>query len=160
MLYYASQSIGIFIGHLILYYLSGVIYMKLIFCVEKDNGMMFFGKRHSQDRNLRAKLMKIVGDNKLWMSSYSAKQFTDYQTIIVDDDYMSKAGTDDYCFVENKEYTVVGVTEIILCNWNRKYPSDKFFSTDLKDSNFKRVSTEDIVGSSHKKITIEIWRRN
>lgn len=134
--------------------------MKLIFCIEKDNGIMFFGKRHSQDKNLRAKLIEMVGDNKLWMSNYSAKQFTDYKNIIIDDDYMSKAGTEDYCFVEDRDYIVIGVSEIILCHWNRKYPSDKFFSVDLKGNNFKKVSSEDIVGSSHKKITIETWRRN
>ena len=121
---------------------------------------MFFGKRHSQDKNLRAKLIEMVGDNKLWMSNYSAKQFTDYKNIIIDDDYMSKAGTEDYCFVEDRDYIVIGVSEIILCHWNRKYPSDKFFGVDLKGNNFKKVSSEDIVGSSHKKITIETWRRN
>ena len=132
--------------------------MKLIFCLEKNKGMMFFGKRHSQDRELRKKLIEMTEGHKLWMSTYSAKQFAEYSSIIVDDDYMSKAQSDDYCFVEDKGYSVDGVSEIVLCHWNRKYPSDKFFEIDLKKEGFKKESTEDIKGSSHEKITIEVWR--
>lgn len=132
--------------------------MKLIICLEKNKGMMFVGKRHSQDRELRRKLIEITAGHKLWMSTYSAKQFAEYSSIIVDDDYMSKAQSDDYCFVEDKGYSVDGVSEIVLCHWNRKYPSDKFFEIDLKKEGFKKESTEDIKGSSHEKITIEVWR--
>lgn len=132
--------------------------MKLIFCLEKDKGMMFFGKRHSQDRELRKKLIEMTEGHKLWMSNYSAKQFTEYETIIADDDYMHKVQSDDYCFVEDKAYSVDGVSEIVLCHWNRKYPSDKFFEIDLKKEGFKKERTEDIKGSSHEKITIEVWR--
>ena len=132
--------------------------MKLIFCLEKNKGMMFFGKRHSQDRELRKNLIETTGGHKLWMSNYSAKQFAEYSSIIVDDDYMSKTESDDYCFVEDKAYRTDGVSEIVLCHWNRKYPSDKFFEIELKKAGFKKVSTEDIKGSSHEKITIEVWR--
>lgn len=132
--------------------------MKLIFCLEKDNGIMFFGKRHSQDRNLRKKLIEMTEGQKLWMSNYSAKQFAEYSSIIVDDDYMSKAESDDYCFVEDKAYRTDGVSEIVICHWNRKYPSDKFFEIDLKKEGFKKEGSENIEGSSHKKITIEVWR--
>lgn len=132
--------------------------MKLIICLEKNKGMMFFGKRHSQDRELRKKLIEMTAGHKLWMSNYSAKQFAEYSSIIVDDDYMSKAESNDYCFVEDKSYGIDGVSEIVLCHWNRKYPSDKFFEIDLKKEGFKKESTEDMKGSSHEKITIEVWR--
>ena len=120
---------------------------------------MFFGKRHSQDRELRKKLIEMTYGHKLWMSNYSAKQFTDYSTIIIDDDYINKAEPDDYCFVEDKSYSVEGVTEFMLFHWNRKYPSDKFFEIDLKKEGFKKISSEEIKGSSHKKITIEVYRK-
>lgn len=133
--------------------------MKLIFCLEKGKGMMFFGKRHSQDSNLRARLMELTAGTIFWMSLYSAKQFSEYDSITADDDYMRKAGVDDYCFVEDKPYSIDGVSEIVLCHWNRKYPSDKFFDVDLRTEGYKKYSTEDIAGSSHEKITIEVWRR-
>lgn len=133
--------------------------MKLIFCIEKSKGMMFFGKRHSSDKKLRDKILFLSASNKLWVSSYTAKQFEDQSKIVIDNEYQNKAGESDYCFVEDLPYTVDGVTEIVLCHWNRKYPSDKFFDIDLKAEGFKKVSKEDIAGSSHEKITIEVWRR-
>lgn len=133
--------------------------MKLIFCIEKDKGLMFFGKRHTSDRVLMEKLLSLSAGQKLWVSSYTAKQFEDQNKVVIDNDYQSKAGENDYCFVEDLPYTIIGVDEIILCHWNRKYPSDKYFQVDLKGNGFKKISTEDIVGSSHKKITIEVWSR-
>lgn len=49
--------------------------MKLIFCIDDKSGMMFFGKRQSQDQNLREWILNYAQGSKLWMSPYSAKQF-------------------------------------------------------------------------------------
>ena len=51
--------------------------MKLIVCVDKKNGVMFFGKRQSQDSVLREWIITHTADSKLWMSNYSAEQFSD-----------------------------------------------------------------------------------
>ena len=133
--------------------------MKLCICVDKKNGMMFFGKRQSQDSVLREWLINHTKDCSLWMSSYSAKQFNDHTGYIVDDNYLVKASEEDYCFIEDKDYTIDNVTEIILCKWNRQYQADRFFEVDLKSNGFKKISSEDIKGSSHDKITIETYKR-
>ncbi len=133
--------------------------MKLIFCVSKDNGMMFFGKRQSKDAALRQWILEYIGESKLWMSRYSAKQFEETEEICIDDDYFNKATQGDYCFVEDKTYSAEGVSEIILCKWNRAYPGDKFFDIDLKANGFKKSNTIDIAGNSHEKITIEIYTK-
>ena len=73
--------------------------------------------------------------------------------------YMSKAEENDFCFIEDGVYSTDNADEIILCKWNRHYPADKFFDTDLKALGFKKVNTEDIAGTSHEKITIETYRR-
>ncbi len=130
--------------------------MKLIFCIEKGKGIMFFGKRVSKDRLLNARLLEIVGQNKLFVSEYSASLF---EGAVVDNDYLTAAGQSDYCFVEDRDYNLEKTSEIILCNFNRKYPADKFFDIDLKANGFKKILSEDIVGSSHDKITIETYRR-
>lgn len=133
--------------------------MKLIFCVDDKMGLMFSGKRQSQDKVLREWIINHTQGSKLWMSSYSAKQFEGEGSIQVDEDYMTQAGEGDYCFVEDKAYSADSVEEIILCKWNRKYPGDKFFDIDLKASDFKKIDSRDIVGSSHDKITIETYKR-
>lgn len=80
--------------------------MKLIFCIDEKKGMMFFGKRQSQDSVLREWIIAHTAGSKLWMSSYSAKQFKELEGYIVDDDYVSKAAVGDYCFIEDKGYTL------------------------------------------------------
>lgn len=133
--------------------------MKLIFCIDDKKGMMFFGKRQSQDSVLREWLINYTKDSSLLMSSYSAKQFSDHTGYLVDDNYMLNASAEDHCFIEDKDYSLDKVTEIILCKWNRKYQADKFFDVDMKSNGFKKISSEDIKGSSHDKITIEIYKR-
>ena len=133
--------------------------MKLIFCIDDKKGMMFFGKRQSQDSVLREWIINHTAGSKLWMSAYSARQFSDQSGYIVDDNYVANALTDDYCFIEDKGYSLDNVSEIILCKWNRKYQADKVFDIDLKANGFKKVSSEDIKGSSHDKITIEIYKK-
>lgn len=133
--------------------------MKLIFCLAKDKSMMFFGKRQSKDEVLRAWLLERIGDAKLWMSNYSAKQFEGAAGIVVDDNYMANASADDWCFVEDKDFSSEGVSEILLCHWNRSYPGDKFFDLDLKALGFKKTDSIDIVGKSHDKITVETYVR-
>lgn len=133
--------------------------MKLIFCVDDKNGMMFFGKRQSQDSVLREWIINYTAGSELWMSSYSAKQFKDLEGYIVDDDYSAKAAMEDYCFIEDKGYSLENVSEIILCHWNRRYQADKFFNLDLKTNGFKKTDCIDIKGSSHDKITIETYKK-
>ena len=120
--------------------------MKLIFCIDDKKGMMFFGKRQSQDSVLREWIISHTTGSNLWMSNYSAKQFKDLTGYIADDDYQIKAAVGDYCFVEDKGYALEGVSEIILCHWNRKYQADKVFDIDLKANGFKKVDSEDIKG--------------
>ena len=133
--------------------------MKLIFCIDDKKGMMFFGKRQSKDSVLREWIINHTSGNKLWMSSYSAKQFSDQTNYMVDDNYISNAMVGDFCFIEDKGYSLDNVSEIILCKWNRKYQADKVFDIDLKANGFKKVSSEDIKGSSHDRITIETYKK-
>lgn len=133
--------------------------MKLIFCVDDKNGMMLFSRRQSQDKNLRSWLLDYVGDNKLFMSEYSAKQFENKEKIIIDNNYIINAQKDDFCFIEDKDYNVDLADEVILCCWNRRYQADKFFTVDLKEKGFKKKNSQNIVGCSHEKITIEIYRK-
>ena len=133
--------------------------MRLIFCIDDKGGMMFFGKRQSQDKSLRDWIVNYAQGAKLWMSPYSAKQFDESLNISVDDGYMSKAEENDVCFIEDGDYSADKAGEIVLCKWNRHYPSDKVFDIDLKSLGFKKVGSEEIKGSSHDKITIERYRR-
>ena len=132
--------------------------LKLIVCVDKSNGMLFNNRRQSQDCVLREKIFSLIGDNKLFLNEYSAKQFEDTGNLIISDDFLKKAKSDDFCFVENSQIPVDSIDEVYLFQWNRDYPADMYFTVDLKIG-FKKIKTEDFVGSSHKKITLEIYKK-
>ena len=90
--------------------------MKICVCLDKKNGMMFFGKRQSQDAVQREQFLSLVGDNKLWMSTYSAKLFGDLPNVIVDDNYSAKAGPDDYCFIDDQPFIFQNAQWLLFTN--------------------------------------------
>lgn len=121
--------------------------------------MAFMGKRQSQDRVLREKILGISKGSRLLMNSYSAKQFENLENIVVDEDFLNNANQGDFCFVENKEVLTENVENFYVFNWNRKYPADLFFTVDLKAEGFKKIKKEEFQGNSHDKITLEIYSR-
>ena len=133
--------------------------MNIIICVDKNGGMSFCGKRQSQDRILREKVLDITNGSKLFMNSYSAKQFENAENIVVDEDFLNNANKGDFCFVEDREITSEKVESFCIFNWNRKYPGDLFFNVDLKSEGFKKIKKEEFQGNSHDKITLEIYSR-
>lgn len=133
--------------------------MKLIFTIDENNGMLFLGKRQSKDKALRQKIADITKGYKLWMSVYSKSQFENFTNIIVDDDYMEKAGPEDFCFVEDKPFCLEGVDTVVLCHWNRSYQATEKFDVDLIKEGFLKTDTQDIIGTSHDRITIEVYKR-
>ena len=132
--------------------------MILITCVDDKMGMLFIKRRQSMDSVLRERVLKMCAGKKLWMNEYSRKQFdAAAEGISVDDDFMAKAGEDDYCFVENispKAYEGQ-FKQIVLYKWNRVYPADLYFDMDL--TNWRLAQSSDFAGSSHDKITEEIY---
>ncbi len=133
--------------------------MKLIVCLDNANGLSFGGRRQSRDRAVQERIRKLVGNNRLLLNTYSATLFTAEDALTVSDDFLVLAKADDFCFVENTAIPTEGVDEWYLFFWNRDYPADRYFEFDLPANGFRKVKTEQFVGSSHKKITLEVYRR-
>lgn len=131
--------------------------LNIIVCVDNRNGMMFNKRRLSSDSLLRQNIYDMLQDEKLWMNSYSSKQFTEeYSGITVCDVFMQQANEDEYCFVENPDDLInAEIGQIVIYRWNRDYPADKFFNMDVSDRTL--ISTEEFAGSSHDKITKEVY---
>ena len=133
--------------------------MNLIVCLDMRNGMSFGGRRQSMDRVLRERMLAFVGKQKLWMNSYSAKQFSEGSDgICIDDDFLNKAGTDDYCFVEISDAPqyLPEFRKVIIYRWDRVYPSDVVFPPQIL-SQAKKISECTFAGNSHKEITQEVY---
>lgn len=133
--------------------------MNLIVCLDQRNGMLFGGRRQSMDRLLRERMLQVVADKKLWMNSYTARQFeTLPEAVVVDDSFLVNAALDDYCFVENSDINaaISKARKVIIYRWDRIYPSDVTFPIQFL-SNFKRMSEYKFQGYSHKEITEEVF---
>lgn len=94
------------------------------------------------------------------MSSYSKPLFADCRNeIICGENFTELAEKDDFCFAENIDPAAFEskIQKIILYKWNRRYPSDLKFTVDL--SGWRLSETTDFQGSSHEKITEEVYVR-
>ena len=132
--------------------------MNIIVCLDDRNGMLFNHRRQSMDKEVRKRILTITENKTLWMNDYSAKQFAEQvESITVAEDFLSRAGQDDYCFVENDPINayIDKVQSIIVYRWNRTYPADTFFP---KDCLSEKISTVDFSGNSHDRITEEVYR--
>ena len=133
--------------------------MTIIVAIDDQNGMMFNNRRQSQDSILRKRILSVSKGHTLWMNEYSAKQFASENdsSIIVDNDFLKKAKSEDYCFVENTDVLpyLERVDSIVIYKWNRVYPGDVFFTVPMTEWTMK--STSNFVGSSHEKITEEMY---
>lgn len=133
--------------------------MHLIVCLDKRGGMSFFGKRQSQDSEIRADILNNV--ERVYMSAYSARQFKEEsEKIVICEDYLTAAGENDYCFSELEDITEAlcsAKTVTVYC-FNRDYPFDKAFPVADYKKRWKCLSRNEFAGSSHEKITKEIYQ--
>jgi hypothetical protein len=133
--------------------------MKLIVCLDERNGLSFLGRRQSQDRALRQRMLQRTQGAALWMNAYSAAQFENAETIKVDERFWEQAGDEDYCFAELApvESFLRQISCLVVYRWNRHYPSDRSFPMEALEGRLKKRSAEDFVGSSHECITEEVY---
>ena len=133
--------------------------MILLAAVDDRGGMLFNHRRQSQDKVLRERVLIMTADGVLWMNAYTAKLFGDAPQIHVDDAFLEKARAGEYCFLEDTPAASreEDVEQVVLFKWNREYPGDLFFDLDL--TGWKLSDTEDFPGSSHEKITREVYDR-
>ena len=133
--------------------------MTLVVCLDDRLGMMFNRRRQSRDRVLIAELMAHIGDRRLVVTPYSAPLFpADNPRITVAEDPWTVADEEDFIFIEDADPTAAWerVTSVLIYRWNRAYPADKHFKGDL--SGFRLCETYEFAGSSHDKITKEVWK--
>ncbi len=133
--------------------------MKLIVCVDDELGIRFNHRRQSRDRVLIQNLTAQLGGAPLHLTPYSVPLFSESTAKLLPSVAPYRAAdVGDYCFLEDAipEEAFEKTEELILYRWNRLYPADVYFTHDL--SRFHLVSTEEFVGSSHDKITKEIWK--
>lgn len=132
--------------------------LHIAFAIDDNNGMMFNHRRVSKDSKLCKELLNTAysSGGRLRIRPYSSPLFED--GVYTSDDPWNKAGPNDIVFVEDIDpATILGVTEVTLFRWNRRYPSDLKSTFDFGE--YELVETKEFTGSSHEKITKETWKK-
>ena len=132
--------------------------MILVVCVDDNMGLALFGRRQSRDKLLIADLTALAAGEKIYMSPRSAMLFENSgANIIPHEDFASMAKEGEYCFNEFISPATLAerAEKIILYRWNRRYQADLFFDIDMRA--WKLESSTDFPGSSHEKITREVY---
>lgn len=132
--------------------------MNAIICLDDKNGIMFNKRRQSRDSILNERVISLAEGKKLFMTAYSAKLFGEIGSITIADDPISAANAGDYCFIEGKLDSLAKINTLYVFLWNRHYPADTYFDFDLEKEGFRLTSTEEFAGSSHEKITLNIYK--
>ncbi|MBR2443834.1 MAG: ribonuclease Z [Clostridia bacterium] len=127
--------------------------MKIIVCIDDKKGMLFNKRRQSRDRLLIENLEKHLAGREVYISPYSKALFEksaiNYK--VVENPIEVGQG---YAFIENTPLPN-DAEEIVVYHWNRHYPADTYFTMDI--SAYNKTSSEEFVGSSHEKITKEVY---
>ena len=135
--------------------------MTVIVCLDNANGMMFNHRRQSRDANVFKDILNTIKGTSLLIAPYSEPLFSQAEcSVSISDSFLTDADANDYCFVENTSVAKFKekISKLIIYKWNRDYPSDFYFDIDYAND-YKLETTLDFVGTSHEKITKEVYVR-
>ncbi len=135
--------------------------MIVFLCLDQKSGMAFHQRRQSLDRAIRADLLTAAAGRPVWMTPYSARQFTEPEAVLrISDAPLQETEREGLCFVEFPPLSAAldRIDTLVVYRWNRVYPTDQRLDLDLSKS-FRLVSSTDIPGHSHEKITKEVYLR-
>lgn len=133
--------------------------MRVITCADQNGGLFFNQRRQSRDRLLIEDVLSFCKGNTLYMSEYSKILFPDASAIVVAENPLEATKPGNFCFTEGLLLAPVeaAIEELILYRWDKVYPADIFLDLDL--SQWHLQSTLELVGSSHEKITREVYTK-
>ena len=134
--------------------------ITLVAGVDDRMVMTFNARRQSKDRVQRERLLSFLKGERLWMSEYSGRLFGEVDGVFAHDAFLRKVKSGEAVFIEDiLPETLKGISRVILYKWNERYPSEVVFPFDLSKEGFALKASEDFEGSSHEKITEEIYER-
>ena len=132
--------------------------MEIIICLDDNNGMLFNNRRQSRDSKVLCDIKNNL-QNSLTIFPFSEKLVSSAE--ISYEIISGSASENTVLFVEDrgiKEFLPV-TNKITVYFWNRVYPADLTLDIDLAKEGFRSVSVYEFAGSSHEKITKEVFEK-
>ena len=136
--------------------------MKIIACIDDNNGMLFGGRRQSRDKLLIADIISNLYDGEsLYVFDYSVSLFANFSDRIKIISDIEQAGQNSAVFIEKEKASLFEpyANTIVIYKWNKVYPADFWFDVDLNNGDWTLSESYEFEGNSHKKITREVYTR-
>lgn len=132
--------------------------MELVLCLDNNKGMLFNNRRQSRDSKVLEDIKNNLKGN-LTIFPFSEKLISGAE---IPYEIMSDTVSENtVLFVEDrgiKEF-LDSTNKITVYFWNRDYPADLTLDIDFAEEGFKSVSVCEFEGSSHEKITKEVFEK-
>ena len=129
--------------------------MTLYICLDDRGGLQFNHRRQSRDSAVLEDIRsQLTGD--LLIDGFSEKLILQARIPYV----LPPESAEDF-FAEDvpSEALLAQTQKIVLYRWNRHYPSDVQWEPDLASMGFVLTDATEFPGTSHEKITREVYAR-
>lgn len=139
--------------------------MTIIVCIDECFGIAFGKKRQSRDRFLTRDAVEFAKNRRIVASPYSRLLFeeaeVDTDGIYFCDEPMKEAKDGDVIFLElaAPDAEIKKANEIVVYNWNRRYPATVKLNADVLKACFELKETFEFIGNSHEKLTRSLYKR-
>ena len=129
--------------------------MTIYICLDDRNGLQFNKRRQSRDAAVLEDIRSQLRRNLL-IEPFSEKLIREAEIPYV----LAPETAEDY-FAEDipSQEVLDNTSKIVIYRWNRHYPSDIRWEPDLENMGFTMKETTEFPGTSHEKITREVYER-
>ena len=135
--------------------------MTVLVCLDEKDGMAFDGRRQTRDSAVIKDIFATAKGAPIKVAPYSEKLLSEYGRVKVTREPLMDKDEDAFVFLE-----VDGIGEyasridtLIIYRWSEVYPSDLKFLPSPSALGLTLLTKSYIVGSSHKKITKEVYTK-
>ena len=129
--------------------------MTLYICLDDRNGLQFNKRRQSRDSAVLEDIRSQLTGNLL-IDPFSEKMIREAEI-----PYVLPPETAGDFFAEDvpADEILEKTRKLVIYRWNRHYPSDVKWEPDLAAMGFTLEDTTEFPGTSHEKITREVYVR-
>ena len=129
--------------------------MTLYICLDDRNGLQFNRRRQSRDASVLEDIRSQL-TGKLLIDPFSEKLIREAEIPYV---LPPEEAADFFAEAVPSEDLLAKVMKLVIYRWNRLYPSDVRWEPDLNAMGFVLRETTEFPGTSHEKITREVYER-
>ena len=129
--------------------------MTLYICLDDRNGLQFNKRRQSRDAAVLEDIRSCLSGD-LVIEPFSEKLIREAEISYV---LLPERGEDFFAENVPSEEILAETGKIVIYRWNRHYPSDIRWEPDLTALGFLLKETTEFPGTSHEKITREVYEK-